>query len=226
MEQQEYLTFNKKLSDRHNENPLMELHWLGQWPPIEKTRNHDKAWKVIFFNFINIYRDIPLKNYVFYKHVTAVTCRPWAPEVFSVRMVVGLLICPVLFGALTKTFPELEIKAARGAGYYMGGETHGNSITLTGDPRFLLQACKSCPRHLIGRTVLRVASPSERTFVKLWASTNRFGVDLDTNVLYFLKPLIQIQKILEYWHELDLEAKFDVQMSREMVELVEPHDPF
>lgn len=225
-EQDEYLTFRKKLSDRRNEKPLVPLDWLGQWPPLEKTRNRDKAWKVIFFNFPDLQRDIPLKNYGFYKHVSAITCRPWAPEVFSLRMVVGLLICPVLYDALKKTFPELDIKASRGAGYYMGGETHGNSITLTGQPIFLLQACMACPRHMIGRTVLRVSSPSERTFLKLWTSTNRFGVDLETNVLYFLKPIIQIQKMLEFWFGLDTNACFDVLTSREMVELVEPHDPF
>jgi hypothetical protein len=226
MEQNEYLTYQKKRSDQKNAAPITKMHWLGQWPPIEKTKNRVSAWKVYFFNFTNIKQEIPLKNYIFYKHISALTMRPTGQEEFNVRVVCGLLICPVLYKALVMAFPELDIVAGRGAGYFLGGESHGNNITMTGHPLYLLRACKSLPRHLIGRTVLRVSHPSEKTFVKLWSSTNRFGVDFECGVLYFLKPLIQIQKILEYWHDLDMHASYPVTHPREMVELVEPHDPF
>ncbi|CAM6098686.1 unnamed protein product [Calypogeia fissa] len=226
LEQNDYLTFQKKLSDQKGGKPFSKMQWLGQWPAIERTRNREKAWKVFFFNFIQLKRDVPLKNYIFYKHLNSLTLRPSGKEEFNVRVVCGILICPVLFKALQLSFPELEIVAGRGAGYYLGGETHGNNITLTGHPLHLLRACKSLPRHLVGRTVLRVAHPSEKTFVRLFMSTNRFGVDLECGVMYFLKPLIQIQKILEYWHDLDTHANYAVTHPREIVELVEPHDPF
>lgn len=118
------------------------------------------------------------------------------------------------------------MEEVRGAGYFIGGESHCNAITMTGEPRHLLAAAKSLPKNMVGRTSFRVAFPSKKTFIKLYSIAQTFGIDLEMNVIYLLKNLSKIIRALQFFLDLSDAAFVPWDVPREIVELVAPCDPF
>lgn len=114
----------------------------------------------------------------------------------------------------------------RGGGYFIGGQPHGNSLTLTGEPRHLLAAAKAIPPDLMGWTSLRIAFPSKKTFIKIFAVAQKFGVDLEMNCIYLLKNLPKIIRALQFFIDVSDAAFIPWDVPREIIELVAPCDPF
>jgi hypothetical protein len=119
-----------------------------------------------------------------------------------------------------------EVRARRSYGYFIGGEPHGNSLTLTGEPRHLLAAAKAIPVDLIGRTSFRVAFPSRQTFIKIFSVAQKFGVDFEMNSIYLLKTLPKIIYALQFFIGVSDAPFIPWNVPREMIELVTPCDPF
>jgi hypothetical protein len=126
-----------------------------------------------------------------------------------------------------QSFPkELKVEQCRGSGYFIGGESHSNSFTLSGEPRHLLAAAKAIPETFIGRTSLQIRFPSKRTFVKIFSVAQRFGVDLEMNCIYLLKNMPKIIRALAFYIDTTDTPFVPWDVPREIVELVEPCDPF
>lgn len=119
-----------------------------------------------------------------------------------------------------------EVRAGRFRTYFIGGEPHGNSLILTGEPRHLLAAAKSIPSDLIGRTSFRVAFPSKQTFIKIFSIAQKLGVDFEMNCIYLLKNLPKIIRALQFIINISNAAFIPWDVPREMIELVAPCDPF
>ena len=132
----------------------------------------------------------------------------------------------MILQAFPKEVKVEEVRAGRSRGYFIGGEPHGNSLTLSGEPRHLLAAAKAIPANMMGRTSLRVAFPTKQSFVKIFSVAQKFGVDFEMNSIYLLKNLPKIIRALQFFIGVSDEAFISWDVPREMVELVTPCDPF
>lgn len=121
---------------------------------------------------------------------------------------------------------ELRVSTARNMTYYIGGETHGHSLTITGDPRRILQAMKAIPKDMQGRTSLQFRAPSRTTFIKVFSVTRTLGIDLEKDTLYLLKNLKKLKLALEYLTDWSETAFIPWNVPREFTELVVPSKPF
>ncbi|KAH9575332.1 hypothetical protein CY35_01G106300 [Sphagnum magellanicum] len=180
------------------------------------------AWYITIFG-----PNIAEECYKFYAHMVGLTIRISEPETCSLHVATPLLKMPILLEAIKKSFPkELHIQETRSMDFYIGGETHGNAITLSGRPHLILQAAKSIPKDMVGRTSLRFQSPSKTTFVKVFSVTQSFGVDLEKNALYLVKNMKKLKLALEYFTDLSDTAFIPWNVPREITELVVPSKPF
>jgi hypothetical protein len=74
------------------------------------NRNRDKGWFITLFG-----PKIAEECYNFYKHIQGLTLKPMEPESFSLRMVMGFLVCPMMQTSLIKVNIEhLTLKANSG----------------------------------------------------------------------------------------------------------------
>ncbi|KAG0557729.1 hypothetical protein KC19_11G152800 [Ceratodon purpureus] len=143
-------------------------------------------------------------------------------------MPIPFLKQPVLYKSIKKTFPKekLLIESNRGMSYYIGGETHGNSVTFTGHPLYILEAIKCIPLHLVGRVALRFRAPCHKTFLKIFSVSRTIGFDIEKDQIFLLKNFKKIKLALEYFVGLSDKAFIPWDVPREFTELVVPSKPF
>ncbi|KAJ7525051.1 hypothetical protein O6H91_17G034200 [Diphasiastrum complanatum] len=205
---------------------------------LSKNRPKRPKMRHVVWRITVLENDIARSCYAFYKHASKESLETAEKaghiyshekkEIFSLRIITGLMISTILQKALCKAVPQgLIVKEARGSGYYIKGPSYCTSVILYGDPLTILIAAKAIPMHMVGRTALRIRCPSETTFVKFLPAMVTFGVDLEADTIYLLKSLDSIVRILEFATGLsDTENCMPMSFEREMVELVEPTDPF
>jgi hypothetical protein len=110
--------------------------------------------------------------------------------------------------------------------YYIGGETHGHSFTITGEPRLILEAMKCIPKDMVGRMSLRFRSPCKTTFINVFSVTRTLGVELEKDTIYLLKNYKKLKLALEYFTRYSDTAFIPWNVPREFTELVVPSKPF
>lgn len=110
--------------------------------------------------------------------------------------------------------------------YYIGGETHGNSITVTGHPLLILEAIKCIPKDMVARVALRFRAPSKETFLKAFSISRTLGIDIEKDQLFLLKNFKKLKLVLEYFVGLSETAFIPWNVPREFTELVVPSKPF
>lgn len=127
-----------------------------------------------------------------------------------------------------QAFPKekLCIESNQGMSFYIGGETHGNSITITGNPLLILEAIKCIPKDMVGRTALRFRAPTKKTFLKVFSVTTTIGMDIEKDQIFLLKNYKKIKLALEYLVSLSDTAFIPLDVPREFIELVVPSKPF
>lgn len=127
-----------------------------------------------------------------------------------------------------QAFPtgELLIESNRGMSFYIGGETHGNSLTLTGNPLLILEAIKVVPRDMVARMALRFRAPTKKTFIKVFSIARTIGIDIEKDQIFLLKNYKKLKLALEYFVLLSETAYIPLDVPREFVELVTPSKPF
>lgn len=110
--------------------------------------------------------------------------------------------------------------------FYIGGETHGNSLTLTGNPLLILEAIKIIPRDMVARMALRFRAPTKKTFLRVFSVTRTIGIDIEKDQIFLLKNYKKLKLALEYFVNLSNTALIPLKIPREFIELVVPSKPF
>ena len=110
--------------------------------------------------------------------------------------------------------------------YYIGGETHGNSVTFIGNPLLILEAVKCVPKDMVGRVALRLRAPSKDTFLKVFSISRTIGIDIEKDQIFLLKNFKKLKLALEYFIGLSETAFIPWNVPREFTELVVPSKPF
>jgi hypothetical protein len=182
-----------------------------------------KQWSITIFG-----PSIVDECFKFYEYLVGQTFRIKEPETFSLHMPIPFLKQPVLHKALAQAFTKdkLCIESNQGMTYYIGGETHGNSLTLTGSPLLILEALKGIPRDMVARMALRFRAPTKNTFLKVFSVTRKIGIDIEKDQIFLLKNYKKLKLALEYYVGVSNTAYIPLDVPREFIELVVLSKPF
>jgi len=102
--------------------------------------------------------------------------------------------------------------------YYIGGETHGNSLTVIGSPLLILEAIKCIPRDMVAQMALGIRAPTKNTFSKVFSATRTIGIDIEKDQIFLLKNYKKLKLALEYYVGLSNTAFIPLDVPREFIE--------